>query len=188
MKSPVEAFEAVLAALDKLEIRYAVGGSFASSTHGNYRYTNDIDIVVLIPDSQLDEFAAALGPDFYCDLQTMREAFRRGRSANVIHKPSVFKFDLFPAGENRFRLTELKRRVFKAAQFAGQTLECAVVTPEDTILAKLNWIRQSGGGSEKQLNDIMGVINVQREKLDRAYMSATAAELGLTEELNRLFD
>jgi hypothetical protein len=67
-------------------------------------------------------------------------------------------------------------------------VECAIVTPEDAILAKLNWIRLSGGGSEKQLNDILGVIAVQGDKLDRAYMAATAAELGLGEELNRLFD
>jgi hypothetical protein len=188
MKSAVDAFEAILAALDKLEIRYAIGGSFASSTYGNYRYTNDIDIVVQIPDFQVAEFAAALGPEFYCDIQAMREGFRLGRPANVVHKPSVFKFDLFPAGENRFRLAELNRRVFKDAPFVGRLVECAIVTPEDAILAKLNWIRLSGGGSEKQLNDILGVIAVQGDKLDRAYMAATAAELGLSEELNRLFD
>lgn len=187
MKSSVVAFEAILAALDKLEIRYAIGGSFASSTHGNYRYTSDIDIVVQITNAQVAEFAAALGPEFYCDVQTMREAFRLGRSANVIHRPSVFKFDLFPAGENRFRLAELNRRVFKEAKFEDQIVECAVVTPEDTILAKLDWIRQSGGGSEKQLNDILGVVALKGDKLDRAYMAATAAELGLSEELNRLF-
>lgn len=188
MKSPMNAFESILAALDKLEIRYAIGGSFASSAHGNFRFTNDIDIVVQIPDFLMSEFAAALGPDFYFDLQTMRESFRMGRSANVIHKPSVFKFDLFPAGENRFRLAELNRRVFKETQFEGQTVECAVVSAEDTILAKLDWIRQTRGGSEKQLNDILGVIALKGAQLDRAYMSATAAELGLSDELNRLFD
>ena len=57
-----------------------------------------------------------------------------------------------------------------------------------TILAKLDWIRQTRGGSEKQLTDILGVIALKGAQLDRAYMSATAAELGLTEELNRLFD
>ncbi len=47
-------------------------------------------------------------------------------------------------------------------------------------------MRQSGGQSEQQLRDILGVIAVQGDRLDRAYLEATAAELGLAEELRRL--
>lgn len=50
------AFHGVLAALDKLEIRYAVGGSIASSIYGNYRFTNDADILVDLPLSAVEDF------------------------------------------------------------------------------------------------------------------------------------
>lgn len=175
MRTAAEAFETLLAALDKLEVPYAVGGSVASSVYGNYRFTNDVDLVVALREEQVKEFLEALGADFYGDAEDIRRAFRIERSANVIHMPTAYKFDLFPASKGGFRARQLSRR-----------LEFATVSPEDTILAKLDWMRQSGGQSEQQLRDILGVIAVQGDRLDRAYLEATAAELGLAEELRRL--
>ena len=42
--------------LDRLEIPYLVGGSVASSVHGEPRSTNDIDIVADISQDDLDAF------------------------------------------------------------------------------------------------------------------------------------
>lgn len=46
MSSPAEALQLVLAALDRLEIHYMIGGSVASSVHGVGRLTMDVDLVV----------------------------------------------------------------------------------------------------------------------------------------------
>lgn len=188
MKHAFSAFADVLAALDKLEIRYAVGGSVSSSMHGIARFTRDVDILVDMGTAQVNDFLDALGGGFAADADHIKEAFRIGRPANIIHIESVYKFDLFPVSSIGFRQAEIRRSVMRQSSLFGDLIEFAVVSAEDTILAKLDWIRQSGGGSEKQLNDILGVIAVQGDKLDRAYMAATAAELGLSEELNRLFD
>ena len=51
-----------------------------------------------------------------------------------------------------------------------------VSTPEDTILAKLRWAKESGG-SEKQFNDALGVYEVQRARLDLAYLDDWANRL-----------
>ncbi len=186
MRTAAEAFETLLAALYKLEVPYAVGGSVASSVYGNYRFTNDVDLVVALREEQVKEFLEALGADFYGDAEDIRRAIRTERSANVIHMPTAYKFNLFPAAKGDFRARELGRRQYRESPFGGQTSEFATVSPEDTITAKLDWMRQSGGQSEQQLRDILGVIAVQGDRLDRAYLEATAAALGLAEELRRL--
>ena len=188
MKHLADAFETLLAAFDRLELPYAVGGSVASSEHGNHRFTNDVDIVVSLREDRVDEFVAALGAAFYADADTIRQAIRLGRSANIIHMATAYKFDLFPAGERPFHHRELQRRQFREASFAGQQIEFAMVSPEDAILAKLDWMRQSGGVSEQQRRDILGIITVQGSRLDRVYLETSALELGVLDDLRRLFE
>lgn len=149
MNPVAEGFQRVLAALDRLEIPHAVGGSMASSLRGNYRQTNDIDIFIEMPLGHVGEFAAQLGPDFYADASQMEEAFGRGRPCNVIHQNSAFKFDLFP-------------------------------------LAKLRWYRMTGGMREQQWRDVTGIVAVQGDRLDRAYLDRWATELGVADLLARL--
>lgn len=59
-------------------------------------------------------------------------------------------------------------------------------TAEDIILQKLTWYKL-GFGSEKQWRDILGVMKLQGDKLDFAYLSHWAETLGVLESLNRGF-
>jgi predicted nucleotidyltransferase len=59
-----DALERVLAAFDKLKIRYAAGGSVASSLRGNYRQTNDVDFLVEMRPDQVGELSGCSGPGF----------------------------------------------------------------------------------------------------------------------------
>jgi hypothetical protein len=47
-----------------------------------------------------------------------------------------------------------------------------------TILSKLEWARKAGG-SERQLADALGVLQVCGDRLDRAYVEKWAAALGV---------
>ena len=58
-----------------------------------------------------------------------------------------------------------------------------VCSPEDIILQKLNWGR--GSQSEKQWRDVLGVLKVQGNSLDFAYLLQWALELELEEDLGR---
>jgi hypothetical protein len=44
MTSPADAFDLLRSALERAGVRYAVGGSWASTAFGEPRFTNDVDI------------------------------------------------------------------------------------------------------------------------------------------------
>jgi hypothetical protein len=65
-----------------------------------------------------------------------------------------------------------------------------VATPEDTILAKLAWYRLGDEISDRQWldqwRDILGVLAVQGDRLDFAYMRQWAATLDVSDLLERV--
>lgn len=56
-------------------------------------------------------------------------------------------------------------------------------SPEDVILTKLEWYKMGGGVSERQWGDILGVLKVQRQKVDLEYLRHWATEIGVADLL-----
>ncbi len=187
MASPAEGFRRLLAVLDRMEIPYEVGGSVASSAYGIPRTTMAADLVEDLKPEQIEEFAAMLGSDFYADANIMRDANARGRSFNLIHYASAYKFDLFPLRQDSYSRTEFgRRRHTEVRSFGPEPIECAVASPEDTILCKLEWYRASGETSERQWNDLRGVLKISGARLDLAYLRQWAPVLKVDDLLERL--
>ena len=61
-----------------------------------------------------------------------------------------------------------------------------VITPEDTILLKLEWYRIGGEISDRQWSDILGVMQTQAGRLDDAYLDHWAADIGVKDLLDRI--
>jgi hypothetical protein len=183
------AFEELLAALDRLEIPFLIGGSVASGVHGIPRNTKDIDIVADIAPEIVSEFCAVLAPTFYADADQAEFAIQAGRAFNVIHLKSAYKFDIFPAREDRFIRSQLARRRYRTTTVPGlENIEFPVASPEDTILAKLVWFRKGGEVSDQQWHDVLGVIHVQAGRLDQVYLQEWAGELGVADLLGKALD
>jgi hypothetical protein len=53
-----------------------------------------------------------------------------------------------------------------------------VASPEDTIIAKLEWAKQ-GGGSQLQLRDVSGILQLTGGDLDISYVERWVTELDL---------
>jgi hypothetical protein len=171
----------VARALEELGIRYLVGGSLASSFHGIPRSTQDADLVVDLRTEQIQLLLSRLQPDFYVDDERAREAVTHRRSFNLIHLASLFKVDLFVLKDEPYPQEEMRRR---------QPLELSmgslvVASPEDTLLQKLLWYRAGNEVSERQWQDVLGILKVQRGRLDRAYLERWAESLDLTRLLSR---
>jgi hypothetical protein len=75
------------------------------------------------------------------------------------------------------------RRLSPALEGSGRSV--FVSSPEDLILCKLDWYRQGGGVSDRQWRDVLGVLEVQAERLDLAHLRHWAAPLELAELLER---
>lgn len=184
ISDPTVAFERLLAALDHLGVRYVVGGSLASFIRGTGRATMHIDLVVELGPAQAETFALALQGEFYADADMIREALDRGISFNVIHFKSSYKFDLFPVA-SEFERSQLARgAVVDASPFDTTPLRFRVASPEDIILAKLAWFHKGGCVSARQWNDVLGVVRIQGDRLDRAYLNEWAERLAVRELLD----
>ncbi len=64
----------LLAGLDRLEVAYMIAGSAASSTHGLWRATADVDLVVALDRDRADEFVAEFQGEFYLDRDHILES------------------------------------------------------------------------------------------------------------------
>jgi hypothetical protein len=172
----------VIAILEELQIPYVIGGSLASTFHGVARATLDADIVADIQFEHLPLLVARLQDDFYISADALRDALVHHGSFNVIHLTALFKVDIFIP----------KPRAFEAAQLANGV--CGLLNPEseqrvriasaeDTILIKLEWYRLGNALSDRQWQDIIGIMRVQTYRLDLDYMRRMALELGVSDLL-----
>jgi hypothetical protein len=174
---------AVARALESLGVPYFVGGSLASSLQGEPRSTNDIDLIVDLPESQVEAFAEALGVDFDVDIDALRNSMRQKGSWNIFHTPLVLKIDLFAVGTTDFDRSEMDRRRRTIVRDDGAAL--AIKSPEDTILRKLLWYRESNEVLGQQWRDVLGVLRVSGPLLDGQYLEEWSARIGVAELLGR---
>ena len=173
----------VASALESIGCAYFVGGSVASSLHGEPRATNDIDIVVSMSPRLVGAFSEKLGSDFEVDRDMLRDALVHGGCANIFYLPMVTKVDLFALGSAPYDIVEFNRRQKVCVRPPGDDL--FVKTPEDTVLRKLLWYREGGEVSSKQWRDVVEVLRVSSGQLDEAYLKSWSEHLGISELLSK---
>jgi hypothetical protein len=184
MESPFLVLSQVARILEQYEIAYVLVGSLASSMHGMYRSTADIDLLADIKPQQVRPLLDALEKSFYVDELAVRQAVEQRRSFNAIHFDSVFKVDIFIAKGDDFARKQLERRQLrKIAPDSDQFVY--VATAEDTILAKLRWYRDGGEVSSTQWSDVLGILGVTDLSLEFDYLREWSDRLGVRDLLER---
>lgn len=176
MDEPDEVVRYVIGVLDRLDIAYAVGGSWASIVYGEPRATMDLDVVADLRERDLPALLSSFPPgEFYLSEEAVRDAIRFREEFNVIHPASGFKIDFFvPATEmERGQLSRTRR--FELVP--GCSAE--VSPPEELILKKLDYHRI--GGSDKHLRDIGSMLRISGDDIDAERVTREAERLGLSE-------
>jgi hypothetical protein len=169
LSEPLEVTLLMAETFEGLGIRYLVGGSLASSLHGIPRATQDVDMVAGMGLRHVDAFVSALRSTFYVDADMISDAIRRGASFNVIHLATMFKVDVFLLGRDELSREEMARRqVYRVG--GPPEREIFVASPEDVVVQKLDWYRKGSEISERQWNDLLGVLKVQGRRIDVTYM------------------
>jgi hypothetical protein len=181
MTTQKEFLERLARLLDRAGIPYMVAGSLSSSLHGRPRATQDADVVIDPTEDQLDSLLALLEQGYYVSRDAARDALRDRTMFNLIDLEAGWKADLIILKDRPFSRQEFERR--RQIDAMGQMLW--VVSPEDIILSKLEWMK--GRESEIQYSDAFGVAVTQWEDLDLEYLRKWAGQLGVETMLARLF-
>ena len=159
-------------------VQYMLTGSMASNAWGIPRTTHDLDFVIQLPPSQIPALVKAFeDPDYFLDDASVRGAYQSPHQFNIIHVPSALKADFWLLRPVPFEREMFGRRLQDV--WFGEPLWLA--TAEDVILHKLYWNRITA--SDRQLEDVAGVMAVQRGKLDEGYLRRWAGQLGVEPDL-----
>jgi hypothetical protein len=189
MKLPdiIEVALKVIKVFEKLGIPYHIGGSLASSAFGTARSTLDVDIVADIKPGQAFDISENLKEEFYVDSDMILDAIQKQSSFNLIHLDTVFKVDIFPLKHDPYNQQAFSRR-FQKALSEDASRQLFFATPEDIILHKLTWYKAGEEVSDRQWNDVLGVMKVQGDQLDMVYLDRWAKELSVSELLKKAID
>lgn len=174
----------IAALLDRLGVPYLVGGSIASTLFGEPRGTRDVDLVIELAHEGIEPLARALGADFYVSLSAMIEAVRDRRSFSAVDPVTGLKVDFFVKGDSDFDREEFARRRLESI-VPGEPASVWVKTPEDSILRKLLWFRDSLGVADVQWRDVVGLLAMRNRQLDAAYLDTWGTRLGLSDLMHK---
>ncbi|MHB2018391.1 MAG: nucleotidyltransferase family protein, partial [Candidatus Xenobia bacterium] len=189
LEEDFEAIAAFVEILEELKIPYHIGGSIASSMHGEPRSTADGDIVVSFERLwQIPQLLEKTDAQYFTQAtrQEMQDAVRLGKSDQIFqfyYRKTSFKLDIHIAGATSFDEMELQRSV--PMEIAGKKV--MVKSPEDIVIRKLMWAKMHTSSrsevSEKQLRDAGRVLEVSGDDLDKTYLWKWAQKQGVADLL-----
>lgn len=182
--SQQELLTAVITTLHDLGIEFMLTGSHASSLQGESRATHDIDLVADLAADHVPLLMQAFSADrYYVSEPAIRDAILTKRMFNLLETTTGEKVDFWILTDSGFDQSRFNRR--QTIDLGELTVD--VSTPEDTILMKLLWCKQTGG-SEKHFNDVLRVYELQADLLNIEYMQNWLAKLEVTDLWQRVVD
>jgi hypothetical protein len=173
MSDELVVLKSVAARLGEAGIPYMVTGSMAANFYAVPRMTRDIDLVVELSERDVDRVTQLFQQEYYIDRDMVQRAVRDHAMFNMIHNALVVKVDCVVRKDTEYHREEFARR--RALSISDQ--EVFIVSPEDLILSKLDWAKESR--SQMQLDDVRNLLR-SVQGLDTAYLNRWADRLALT--------
>ena len=154
--------------LEGAGISFMLTGSVAMNYYAQPRMTRDIDLVVSLNETQIEEFFRLFESEYYLDRQNITQAISRRGMFNLIHSNAVIKVDCVVLKPDAYRQEEFARR----RQINLGDFKTWIVSREDLILSKLFWAKDSK--SEMQLGDVRNLLSTD---CDMEYLTSRAKTL-----------
>jgi hypothetical protein len=157
--------------LEQKHIEYMLSGSIALNNYSIPRMTLDIDIIVELNESNLNDFFFMFNEGYYINKETVKTEIKRKGMFNVIDFETGFKIDFILRKNTEFRIHEFSRKKrVKIADFGVW-----IVSVEDLIISKIEWIQILQ--SDKQITDIKNLLH--NSKIDVNYVNDWCRKLKL---------
>ena len=172
MADEISLIKEVASRLKQAGIDYMLTGSMALSVYSIPRMTRDIDIVIKISADDVGKIFDLFRGDFYIDEPSVRQSVERQGMFNIIEHRSVIKVDFIVKKEGKYRDMEFARR----EQIDVEGTPVSIVAPEDLILSKLVWAKESK--SEMQLRDVQDML-AEQTNIDEDYLDKWSEELSV---------
>ncbi len=179
----------LVALLEQLGIHYAIGGSVAAMVYSEHRLTVDVDIAVIAEAEELARLVDAVNAwqIYIAPLEAiLEEDIPHGLPFNIYDGAAGTKADVFVVRPTGLSGSAMNRR--RRVKDKQSSLEAWFLAPEDVILYKLDYFRQSEGISQKHPKDIAKMLAVVGDQLDLAYIEKWAAEIGVADLWLALWD
>lgn len=178
-------FLKMIKVLEELKIPYMITGAVASILYGEPRLTDDIDVVIALRRTDVPLLRKNFPEDeFYTPTdETIFEEMNRRGQFNIIHVPTAIKMDCIILKDSDFELEQFKRR--RRIPFVD-TAEASISSPESVILSKMLFYKE--GKSEKHITDIIGMLRISGDIINRDYVKRWAQELGISEIWNMILE
>jgi hypothetical protein len=183
----ISALEPIIKIFDEFKILYYIGGSIASSAYGAARSTLDVDVITNLLPEHIHILKEKLKNEYYIDEKMIANPIRTKSSFNLVHLESMLKIDFFILKNNPYSFKELERRVKDKIEDETNSINIYLCSPEDIILNKLEWYKLGGEISDRQWTDIIAVIKVQSENLDKDYLIYWSRQLEINNLLVKCF-
>ncbi len=167
-------------AFESIPLPYMLVGSYSSNLYGRPRLTQDADFVMQCDDVGMNRLRASIGSDLIFETQIGFETVTGTTKQVVRHTGSGFKVELFQLSDDPHDKSRFSRRCLQP--FEGRRVWLPSV--EDVVITKLRWSRQ--GKRQKDVDDIVEVLEVQLGKLDVVYIRSWCDQHGTRELFDRL--
>jgi len=181
MSEELEVLKGVTQSLNNSNIEYMITGSTAMNYYVLPRMTRDIDIVIEIQNNDITTLVNLFKDDFYVDQDSIELAVNNHGMFNIIHNTYVIKIDFIVRKLSEYRQTEFQRK----RQIKIANVQMWIVSPEDLILSKLVWSKESL--SALQFADIKNLSGLTGS-IDNIYLNKWLEKLGLQDTFMKVLN
>jgi hypothetical protein len=176
LESEFDLIDLIVSVCEELGLPYAIGGSMASMSYGEFRATADLDVVLSLHANDIPLFLSRFPrPAYYHDERAALEAVRTGGQFNILLTGELLKIDVHIAADPIARAQVERARRLQAP--SGRLANYS--PPEELIIKKLQYYDLSG--SERQLRDVASMLRVSGAAIDRERISTLVGQYGLAD-------